>query len=65
MTKKDRVQNIILIIMVICVITLTVAYAILIQNLDINGVASVKKIRVEYTFYKCFIATSIWSCNWR
>ena len=29
--------------MVICVITLTVAYAILTQNLDINGVASVKK----------------------
>ena len=39
MAKKDRVQNIILIIMVICVITLTVAYAILTQNLDINGVA--------------------------
>lgn len=43
MVKKDRVQNIILIIMFICVITLTVAYAILTQNLDINGVASVKK----------------------
>ena len=37
MVKKDRVQNII--IVVICVITLTVAYAILTQNLDINGVA--------------------------
>ena len=39
MVKKDRVQNIILIIMVICVRTLTVEYAILTQNLDIIGVA--------------------------
>ena len=43
MNKNDKVRNIILIVLAVCLIGITVAYATLSQNLNISGVANVDK----------------------
>ena len=43
MYRNERTRNIILIVLAVCLIGITVAYAILSQNLNIRGVANVNK----------------------
>ena len=43
MYRNERTRNIILIVLVVCLIGITVAYATLSQNLNISGVANVNK----------------------
>ena len=59
--SNDKFKNAILIVLAICLIGITVAYATLSQNLNINGVAKVSK----YTFYKCINTKSRRLCRRR
>ena len=43
MYRNERTRNIILIVLAVCLIGITVAYATLSQNLNISGVANVDK----------------------
>ena len=43
MYRNERTRNIILIVLAVCLIGITVAYATLSQNLKISGVANVDK----------------------
>ena len=43
MYRNERTRNIILIVLAVCLIGITVAYATLSQNLNISGVANVNK----------------------
>ena len=52
MYRNERTRNIILIVLAVCLIGITVAYATLSQNLDISGVAKVGKTSWNIHFTK-------------
>ena len=50
--NNEKFKNIILVVLAICLIGITVAYATLSQNLDISGVAKVGKTNWNIHFTK-------------
>lgn len=53
MYRNEGTRNIILIVLAVCLIGITVAYATLSQNLNISGVAKVDKTKWSIHFTKC------------
>ena len=55
MYRNDKIKNVILIVLSLCLIGITIAYATLSQNLNISGVATAKKTEWNIHFTNVLI----------